>query len=81
VLHKTKDEKFLISVYEAAESAGDTYGSVNRYQAGHNVGLSPKAVDTICVLLLRANFVKKDVLDDICLTKNGVALVQQLLEQ
>jgi hypothetical protein len=75
---KTKDEKFIMSVYELAVKTADMYAPVNRYFAGEQVGLYPKAIDTICKLLLQANFIKKGTLDDVCLTANGVELVRRL---
>lgn len=77
---RTKDEKFIIAVYETALQTGDLHCGVNRYQAGQAIGIHPKGVDTICNLLLQANFVTKGTLDDICLTQNGCRLVEQLLK-
>lgn len=79
--HKTKDEKFMVCVYETAGKSGDVHNPVNRYEIGNMIGLHPKAVDTICKLLLQANFIKKDVLDDVYLTPHGEKLVLSLLQE
>jgi hypothetical protein len=79
--HLTKDEKFIVTLYQLALPTGDVHTTVNRYQAGDLIGLHPKAVDTICKLLLQANFIKKGPLDDVYITPNGLQLIQQLLKQ
>jgi len=81
MMHKTKDEKFMITIYQIAEASGDNTSQVNRYLAGSQIGLHPKAIDTICKTLMQANFIKKGTLDDVYLTPNGLVLVQQLLAQ
>ena len=78
--YKTKDEKFIIGMYQAALELGDIESPVNRYQVGDKLGLYVKGVDTICQMLLQANFVKKGGLDDLCLTAHGVNLVKELME-
>lgn len=79
--HLTKDERLLITIYQLAKPTGDVHATVNRYQAGDLIGLHPKAVDTICKLLLQANFIKKGTLDDVYITPNGLKLIEQLLKQ
>jgi predicted transcriptional regulator len=77
----TKDEKLIICLYETASDSGDLYAPFNRYEIGAKIGLHPKGIDTICKLLLQANFVKKSGPIDIFLTKNGEELVLRLLRE
>lgn len=77
----TKDEKFLIAIYELAEQTGDIFNDVDRYAVGKTVGINPKGVDTICKLLLQANFIKKRGPAEIYLTQHGCNLIQQLLSE
>ena len=42
------------------------------------VGLQKKAVDTICVLLAQANFIKKKSATEIAITLNGIELAQTI---
>lgn len=76
--NRTKDENFILSLYEQAEKAGDLEGPIDRYQAGLAASIHPKGVDTICRLLIQANFIKKASEDEVYLTPHGINLVQQL---
>lgn len=78
---KTKDELFMLRLYEEASKLADIEDPVNRYDIGTLTGLHAKAVDTICVLLAQANFIKKHGKTDIALTENGIRLVKQIQEQ
>lgn len=77
----TKDEKFMICLYEASLEKGDLHAPFSRYEIGHKIGMHPKGANTTCVLLLQANFIKKGEGDDVFLTKNGEALVLRLLHE
>lgn len=79
--HRTKDEQFIICLYEEAEKTGDVENAIDRYKAGEVAHLHPKAVDAICKLLVQANFIKKSGETDVYLTKHGLNLVQRLLEE
>lgn len=74
----TKDERFVLNIYETAMLKNDPFAPVNRYEVGQRVGLAKTAVDTICKLLIQSNFVKKLGDVEICLTKNGEALALRL---
>ncbi|NGX43481.1 MAG: hypothetical protein K940chlam7_01779 [Chlamydiae bacterium] len=74
----TKDEKFILSAFEAAEQSGDTFAVLDRYEIGNSIGLSPKTVNTICQLLAKANFIKPVGKTEIRLTNNGTDLVNRL---
>lgn len=77
----TKDELFIICLYENAKKSEDMESIFNRYEIGQQVHLQERGVNAICKLLVQANFVKKDGLDGIYLTKNGVALAERLLDE
>lgn len=77
----TKDERFVMCLYENAQKTGDLESSFNRYLIGQQISMQEKGVDAICKLLVQANFVKKDGLDDIYLTVRGVALAERLLDE
>ena len=77
----TKDEKLILCLYETAMQAGDLHAHFNRYDIGKKIGLHPKGIDTICVLLLQANFIKKGDGSNIYLTSNGESLALRLLKE
>lgn len=80
---KTKDEKFLLALYEASKAKGeeDPFQECDKYEVGQSIGLHPKGIDTICNLLAQANFIKKREGAVIVLTSNGEKLVQTLMGQ
>lgn len=75
----TKDEKYLIALYEMGQETGDTY--FDKYEVGLRAHLQPKGVNAISVLLAQANFIKKGEGDMIMLTPHGENLVLRLLEE
>ncbi len=75
----TKDEKFLIALYKAAMGKGAVDHPFDRYEVGNMVHLHPRGADTICTLLLQANFIKKAEGKEIYLTSNGENLVKSLI--
>lgn len=76
--NRTKDENFMLSLYEEAEKTGDLENALDRYQVGIAAHISPKGVDTICKLLIQANFIKKSSENEVYLTPHGIKLVQNL---
>lgn len=78
---QTKDERFIIKAYETAVATGERDNIIDPYAVGHSIGLHPKAVDTICAQLVRANFIKKKGSDGITVTEQGERLVRSLLGQ
>ena len=76
--NRTKDENFILSLCEEAEKTGNPESPINRYCAGDRANLHPKAVDTICKLLVQANFIKKFSETEIYLTPHGLKLVTQI---
>lgn len=78
---QTKDERFMIQLYHEANKSGDVAKALDRYVIGQLVGLQAKAVDTICVLLGKANFIRKSGEREVSLTSQGVRLVLELLSR
>ncbi|MFI0434275.1 MAG: hypothetical protein ACH350_00930 [Parachlamydiaceae bacterium] len=75
---KTKDEMFMLKLYDEASKGQDIDDPLDRYVIGALVGLQAKAVDTICVLLAQANFIKKRGKDEISITPHGIKLVENI---
>ena len=76
--NRTKDENYILCLYEEAEKNGELQGPIDRYRVGVAAKLNPKGVDTICKLLIQANFIKKAGESDIYITPHGIKLVHQL---
>jgi predicted transcriptional regulator len=83
MVHKarTPDERFMICLFETGDALGDPYQPINKYVVGNKIGLHPRAVNAICQLLMRANFIKKRGEEEICLTEHGRSLVERLLAE
>lgn len=77
----TKDERFVICLYENAQAGGDLEASFDRYAIGMQVSLHERGVDAICKLLVQANFIKKDGEEAIYLTPHGIALAERLVKE
>lgn len=77
----TKDERFIIRVYEVALNTGDINTPVDRYHVGKTINQSERMVDTICALLIRANFIKRADGSNIYLTPQGEQLALRLLSE
>ena len=75
---KTKDELFMLRLFEEASKQTEIDDPLDRYHIGNLVGLLPTAVDTICNLLAQANFIKKHGKVEISLTPHGMKLVDNL---
>lgn len=78
---KTKDEMFMLKLYQEASKLDDIEDPLDRYMIGTLVGLHAKAVDTICVLLAQANFIKKHGPVEISITPHGIKLVDNINTQ
>ncbi len=70
----TKEERFLLKLFEMAKDSD----LVDRYTIGSAMGQKSRGVDTIVNQLAQANFVKKAGGDHICLTQNGLDLIDRL---
>lgn len=77
---RTKDEMFMLKLYEEALKQPEIDTAFDRYKIGALVSLHPKGVDTICTLLCQANFVKKISKTELAITPQGIRLVKSLLE-
>lgn len=75
---RTKDEMFIICLYDEGIALGDTETPIDCYKIGTKVGLHPTATKTICVLLAKANFIKNKGDNQISITQNGIRLVERL---
>ncbi|CCB86653.1 MULTISPECIES: hypothetical protein [Parachlamydia] len=76
---KTKDERFMIAVYEEVQDDFDR--EVDRYEMGNRIGLQSRGVDAICNMLIQANFLKKRSPLTVSLTENGKNLVLRVLQE
>lgn len=79
--HRTADERYLISLYEESLRMGEIGIVFNRYAIGQRVNIHPKGCDTICRLLIQANFVKKHENEGVYLTPHGEQLALRLLSE
>lgn len=79
MLSHTKDEKYLVALYEIALATGDPYNECDIYLVGNTLSLHERAVNNIVKLLAQTNFVKKQGGNLISLTPHGHALVKELL--
>lgn len=77
----TKDEQYVIALYETVLASGDLEESFDRYQIGEKARINPKAVDAICKLLIQANFIKKRGESEVYLTPRGQELAKTLLKE
>jgi predicted transcriptional regulator len=76
---RTKEERFILKVYLSAMQTGDAQHPLDRYVVGQSAGLSPKATDTICKELAKANFIRKAEPEGyISLTSRGEELARSL---
>ncbi len=75
----TKDELFLVKLYELASSQGDAQGAIDRYVIGRAIGQNDRGANTIARDLAAANFIKKGDGDAVYLTEHGLKLVRVLL--
>ncbi|NDD58158.1 MAG: hypothetical protein EBZ47_02740 [Chlamydiae bacterium] len=77
----TKDELYLIRLFDLAQKLGDTFAEVDRYAIGQAIGQNNKSVDNIVRMLAQTNFVKKGEGDSIYLTPQGEKYVETLKAQ
>ena len=76
--NRTKDENYIICLYDEAEKSGNLENPIDRYHVATCAHLHPKAGNTICKLLIQANFIKKSGEVDVYLTPHGIQLVERL---
>lgn len=76
----TKDETFLVKLYEMATAVGDYAERVDRYAVGRAINQGERSVDNIVKLMAQANFIKKAEDPYIYLTSHGMSLVNNLID-
>jgi hypothetical protein len=74
----TKDELFLLKLYELAVAKGGPEEEIDRYVIGKAIGQNDHGIDTIIKHLAQANFIKKCSDNSIYLTPHGLKLVEHL---
>jgi len=74
----TKDEMFLLKLYELAMEQDGPEEAIDRYIIGQAIGQNDKGIDTIIRHLAQANFIKKSGGNHIYLTPHGLKLVETL---
>ncbi|MCX6989114.1 MAG: hypothetical protein WCG14_00350 [Chlamydiia bacterium] len=77
----TKDEMYLIKVFDLAHRLGDIYGEVDRYAVGQSMNQNDKSVDNIVRMLAQTNFIKKGEGNAVYLTPHGETFVYTLKDQ
>lgn len=78
---KSKEELFLIKLYEFANKAGGPEEEIDRYLVGEALGWHTKSIDHIVQLLSKINFVKKGEDAYIYLTSAGAQLAAGLKKE
>ncbi len=77
----TKDESFLLKLYELATKLGDVKTPIDRFAIGRAIGQNDRGANVIARDLAAANFVKKGEEDAVGLTDHGLRLVEALLKE
>jgi len=77
----TKDELFLLKLYEMASALGSPEEEVDRFVIGRAIGQNDKGINAIVRHLAQANFVKKGSGDALYLTPHGLKLVLQIAKE
>lgn len=78
---RTKEERFLINLFNLAKAKGSFDTPIDRFEVGHATNLHTRVVNSICNQLMQTNFIKKNgpEPDKIYLTPNGLRLIETLL--
>jgi len=74
---RTKDENFLLKLYEHAQDEGDLNLEVNFEELGKELTLKDKIIKNIVRDLAQANFIQKVDQTKIKLTQHGINLAQK----
>lgn len=77
----TKDELFLLKLFELASARGDPQEEIDRFEVARAIGQNDRGGDVIARDLAQANFVKKGEGSAVYLSDHGLRLVQKLLEE
>jgi hypothetical protein len=76
----TKDELFLLKLYELASQSGSFQRGIDRFVIGRAIGQNDRGANVIARDLAQANFIKKAEGPAVYLTDHGLQLVQLLLK-
>jgi hypothetical protein len=76
----TKDELFLLKLYELSSKLGGPQEAIDRYEIGRAIGQNDKGANIIARDLAQANFIKKGAGEAVFLTDHGLRLVKTLLQ-
>ncbi len=74
----TKDERYLITLYEEAKKNGDPFLEMDKYHIGQLMGQNDKSVDNIVRMLTQTNFIRQSDDKLVYATKQGENLVLSL---
>jgi hypothetical protein len=74
---RTKDEFFLLTLYEVALKTGDVHAEIDRYVIGKLIGQNDKGLDVIVRNLAQTNFIKKGDGNAVYLTSNGLRFIEE----
>ncbi len=74
----TKDEQFLIRLYDEGLKKGDPFLEMDAYQVGQMIGQNDKSVKNIVRMLTQTNFIKQKAGNLVYITKQGEDLVLSL---
>ncbi|MDR2539590.1 MAG: hypothetical protein LBC45_03150 [Chlamydiales bacterium] len=77
----TKDEIFVLKLYELAVQSGAPYEQIDYLEVAKFIGQNIKGAQIIARDLAQANFIKKAEGNKIYLTDHGLKLVAQIIEQ
>jgi hypothetical protein len=77
---KTKDEQFMLRLYEESLKQENFEDPLDKYYIGNLAGLQKRGVDAICHLLVQTNFIRKESQTEISITPHGAKLVERFLD-
>ena len=74
----TKEERYILTLYERSLESGDLFIEQDRYKVGFSLGFSQKVTNSVCNILLQANFIKKGEDQAVYFTQRGIDLAKTL---
>lgn len=74
----TKDEFFIVKLYEEAGKLGDFFKPLDRYFIGQLIGQNDRSVDNMVRMLAQTNFIKKGEGNLVYMTRQGEAFVKEV---
>lgn len=76
---RSKEERFLLHMYEMAKKSGDPQNEVDRYAVGRLVGEHTRGVDNTVQMLSKNGLLKKGEGSAIHLSPSGLHYVEENL--